>query len=256
MTQYFSGCWAIAKHEVRMLRRDRLAIVVSFFLPLVIMIFAEPLYSRAFRSNGTAGADFAVPSMTVLFSFSTLGAIGASFFNDFNWGTWERARALPVTVPGMLVGKATPVMVRSVAQQMLLLLAGGLIFGIHVAARLPYLILVSVTFSATLVALGMLIASLARTFQQVNVVQSVAMIVFGGLGGVLSPRSVLPAWVGKVAPVSPGYWGLNEYHRILVDRPGLAGLWPGIVLLAGLACAIGAVAAVSFRIAAPRLGWG
>jgi len=256
MAEHFRGGWAVAKHETRLLRRDRLAIIVNFFLPLVIMVFAEPIYSRAFRTGGETGAYFVISSMTVLFSFTALGTVGASFFKDFNWGTWERARAMPVTMPGLLVGTALPVMVRSVGQQMLLLLVGGILFGIPVIAALPLLLVVSLVFSGTLVALGMLITSFARSIQQVSVTQSVVMIVFGGLGGVLSPRSIMPHWIQRIAPVSPGYWGLSEYHRILTSHLGLVGALPGVAILAALSCVLGAAAAVSFRAAAPRLGWG
>jgi ABC-2 type transport system permease protein len=256
MSEYFRGCWAVAKHETRLLRRDRLAIVINFLLPLVIMAFAVPIYSRALRAGAGAGALFAVPSMTVLFSFSTLGTVGVSFFKDFNWGTWERARAMPLTMPGLLVGKALPIMARSVTQQMLLLVCGGLLFGIPVAAGLLQLLLLSVVFSAALVALGMLITALARTNQQVSVIQSVTMIVFGGLGGVLSPSSMLPEWVRRIAPVSPGYWAATGYHRVLADHAGLPGVLPGVALLATLSCVLGVIAAMSFRAAASRLGWG
>lgn len=252
----FRGTLAIAKHETRYFYRDRVPILITTLLPIVILVFAEPIYSRALRESGTQGAQFAITSLTVLFSFSALGSIGASFFRDFNWGTWERARALPVTMAGLLAGKALPVVARCVVQQLLMLGIGSLVFDVPLARQFLLMLAISIAFSAALTALGMVITAAARTIQQVTVAQSVSMIVLGVLGGALSPKSELPTWVGRIAPVSPGYWALSDYQRVLGGGFQVWTALSGIAMLVAMACLLCCVAAVWFRFSAPRLGWG
>jgi len=108
-----------------------------------------------------------------------------------------------------------------------------------------------------LIGLGIAFRPTLRPALAASVAWALGVWWFGeGLGGVLSPRSIMPHWIQRIAPVSPGYWGLSEYHRILTSHLGLVGALPGVAILAALSCVLGAAAAVSFRAAAPRLGWG
>lgn len=256
MSDSLRGTWAVARHEIRFLWRDRLSTMITWLLPVVILVFAEPIYSRAFSERGRDGAVFAISSMTVLFSFSALGAAGASFFRDFMWGTWERARALPVTMGGLLAGKALPVVARSVVQQLTVLVLGGLLFGVPSARELPFLLVISTVYAAALTGLGMVVTSVSRSIQQVTVTQSFAMIILGGLGGALSPRSALPSWIKEIAPVSPAYWASLDYQRVLGGHGTLAAIMPGVGVLLAMTCVLGGAATVWFLRSAPRLGWG
>src|SRR4051812_10372382 len=64
--------WAVARNELRVLRRDPFPLVVLLVMPLIM----APLFRTTFRAAlvvsghpGASGADFAVPAQAVQFAF-------------------------------------------------------------------------------------------------------------------------------------------------------------------------------------------
>ena len=231
---------ALVRHELRVMLGDKESIIVLMVMPLVMMAFFKPVARLALvGDNPTAnGSEFTVPGMTTMFAFFLVGFIGFTFFAERQWNTWERLRASPATNAEILIGKVVPAILMCLVQQLTLFSAGYLLLGMRVRGSVLAVALVSVALTMCLVAVGVLMAALLRTQQQLNAINNLGAMVLAGISGALVPLSVLPGWAKTVAPIAPQYWAMRGFRSTILEGGGLSTVaLPVAVLLAiGVAC--------------------
>ena len=190
--------------EVRLQRRDPTALVLLFFAPLVLVVFL----SDALAPAGARPYDESVPRFTVMFALFAAGFTAMGFHRERMWGTWDRVLSLPIGRRHIVLGKTAPIVGIVVVQGAVLLFGGALVLGIPV--HNPAMIVVgSVLTGTTAAALGLVIAVVAGTDQQIQQLNNVFALLLGALGGALAPLSTMPAWAQTVAPAVPQYWAVD-----------------------------------------------
>jgi ABC-2 type transport system permease protein len=104
----------LARHELRLFRREPGMLLQMIFMPIVMIAFLKPAFGPALAQagfDGATGAEQAVPGMIVMFSFFGAGMVGFAFFREHGWGTWDRLRASRASAFDIVVGKAVPTFV-------------------------------------------------------------------------------------------------------------------------------------------------
>lgn len=243
---------AVLRHEYRMLRVDRLPMVVLIAMPLLVMVFIKPTFGLVLRGQGyrdANGAQLAVPSMAVMFAFFVVGSVGSNFFREYVFETWDRVRASRARPAEVLLGKLIPLTSLALMQQVVLFTAGRLLFGMDIRGNGLELVGLSVALSVCLVSFGVAVVATCSSMAQVNLIQTVGAMVFAGIGGAFTPHELLPAWAKAIAPVTPTYWALRGYRAVLVDSGGTGRVTASIVVLLAMAAVFAAVFAVKFRYA-------
>ena len=231
---------ALVRHELRVMMADKESLVVLMAMPLVMMAFFKPVARLALTpDNPTAnGSEFTVPGMTTMFAFFLVGYIGFSFFAERQWNTWERLRASQATNAEILVGKVVPAILLCLVQQATLFLAGYALLGMRVRGSVLAVVLLCVALTLCLVAIGVLMAALLRTQQQLNAISNLGAMVLAGISGALVPLTVLPGWARAVAPIAPQYWAMRGFRSAILDGGGVS----AVALPVGVLLAIGALA--------------
>src|SRR5881394_3880522 len=110
---------AVARHELRLLRRDPVFLLTFTLMPLVVMAFIKPAFRylvMAPRGRNLNGAEQAVPGAAVMFSMFLVGSVGFAFFRKYGWGTWERVRASWATPAEVMLGKVVVPLLQSALQ--------------------------------------------------------------------------------------------------------------------------------------------
>ena len=188
--------------------------------------------------------DELVPGYTVMFVFFLVNLMARSFLYERDLGTLRRLRTTPARPSAILVGKTLPFYVVSVAQTVLLFLAGKLLFGMNWGPRPWLLVPVILTCSAAATGLGLLVATLVKSEAQVSAYATSVVIVLAGISGCFMPRNWLPDLMQTVSLATPHAWALIAYDQILaVPRPdaGRVAECSGMLLLFAAAfLAIGA----------------
>lgn len=248
---------AIARNDFELLRQDLTAPVILLVMPLVVAAFVEPAVTPILRHEGwphVGGAAQAVPGMALLFSFYMVAFAGTNFYREFIWTTWDRLRSLPLTRAELMIGKLAPAFVLLAVQQAILLGAGFVFFNLRLHGSAAGLVLISVAFIIFLTTFIFVTVALCRTLQQLLAVTNLSAILFAAIGGALTPVKTLPSWAAVVAPISPIYWAMKGFNRMLVDGQGVKGaVTPAAVLLAGAAC-LAVVGIRTFRFDARKSG--
>ena len=247
---------ALVRHEFRTMMADRGSLISLTLMPLVMMAFFKPLARLALTpQNPTAnGSEYTVPAMTTMFAFFLVGFVGFAFFAEHQWNTWERLRASQASNAEILVGKIIPALALCLVQQLVLFGAGFALFGLRVRGSLLGVALVSVALAVCLVSVGVLLAAVLKTQQQLNAISNLGSMVLAGVSGALVPLSILPGWARTVAPIAPQYWAMRGFRATILDGQGLGAVALPVGVLLGLAVVAAVLALRKFRFDEPKVG--
>jgi ABC-2 type transport system permease protein len=206
---------------------------------------AEPVVTK---SRSDVIYEYLVPSYTVMFVFFIVNLMARSLLGERETGTLTRLLIGPVTRTGMMVGKTIPFLIISLAQTVLLLVAGRVLF--HMSwGDSPWMLLpliLSTSLAAT--ALGLLVATAVRTDSQVTAYSTFLVLIMAGMSGCLMPRSWQPELMQQLGLVTPQAWALIAYEQLLGrDVPNLHVVWSACTTLVAFAVAFFAAATWRFR---------
>lgn len=204
---------------------------------------ALTLQTVDFAASRANAASYFGPSMAVFFLFFVVALGPASLLRERRQRTLARMYAAPVSPWAILLGKSLAVLVLAAASIGVMWAVTTLAFGATWGDPLGVLALSAVM---TLAATGItaLIATLARTDQQVDGWTSIVVFTFALLGGNFSNIADLPEGLQRLSQLTPNGWAMRGF----VDLAGGLGVRDIAVPLA----AVGAFAAVTLLAAALR----
>ena len=228
---------ALIRHNTVLLLRDPGALISRMVLPLAFLVLLHPLYQAAQGHAG--GTTQAVIATLVTFSLLALSIVGGSILTDRMGHTWERVRATAARPAEALAGKALPILVALLAQQVLIIGFAVLVLGLSVTA-LPQLGLALLAWTLTLLGLGAMIGVLARSLSELSAAFDIGAMILSSLGGALVPLTAMPVWVRHIAPASPGYWAVSALSAALHDN--LSRTLLACAVLTGFAAVAGLIA--------------
>ncbi|MFV0318410.1 MAG: ABC transporter permease [Microthrixaceae bacterium] len=235
----------VARHDLRVLRRDPVYLVTFTLMPIVYMAFAE----------GALSTEQVVPGAAVVFSGFMVGNLGFAVFNEHGWHTWDRLRASRLNTAELFVGKAIVPVISLGLQLAVLLGAGALLFDLQVAGPWLGVILVAAAFAVMEVALGFALLALCTSVLQLNALTSVGALLFGGLGGAVAPVDSLPDWAQAIAPFTPAYWAMQGFTDVIIEGEGVSAVVTPVLVLAGFAVGFTVVAVLRLRVDEAKTSW-
>ena len=245
----------ILGHELRLARRDPVTVMVLVVFPIITMAFVKPAFRAALQQSGyphANGSEQVVPGQAVMSAFFIVSVTTFAFFSEYAYRTWDRLRASPASSIEIVLGKATPRVAMVVAQLLVVLGAGVLLFDLHFRGDAIALLPLILVFAVTLVLLGVAITSLAHSAQQASAIAFVGMVLFGAIGGALVPLSVLPHWAKPFAPVTPTYWAMRGFNSVILDGRGWGAMIAPVAALGVMSLAFTAVALRKLRFDADK----
>lgn len=246
---------AIARQDWRILRRDPFPVIVPVVLPLLLLPFLAPAYRLGFVAEHiehTGGADQAVPAMDVTFAFFLVGTSSMGFFREHAWRTWDRLRASPAKNYEIVLGKIAVPLLQAMGQFALLFGVGALCLGLTVHGSWGSLVAVGTAYSLFLVAMGLAVTAICKTYMQANAVTNVGALFIAGLGGALVPHALLPSWAQVLSPIVPSYWAMSGYREAILGY-GHPLVSVAVLLAFAIACLV--LAVLRFRLDETKIAW-
>src|SRR5258708_4686525 len=162
----------------------------------------------AVKSRSDVIYEYLVPSYTVMFVFFIVQLMARSLIGERDTGTLNRLLIVPVTRTGLMAGKAVPFLMISLAQTVILFLAGKVLFQMS-WGEYPWMLapgIFATSLAAT--ALGLVVATVARTDSQVTAYGNFLVLILAGVSGCLIPPPLLPPLMptlrlGRPPPLPP-----------------------------------------------------
>jgi len=248
----------IIAHELRIIRRDPLPVMVMIAFPIISMAFLKPAFRPALVQGGHPGANGAeqvVPGQAVLSGFFVVSLTTFAFFIEYGLATWDRLRASQATSLEIIIAKGLPRIAMSVVQFIVTFAVAIPLFDLNVRGSIIAMVPLVVALATCYVLLGVAVTAVARTAQQANAFSIVGMVLFGAIGGALVPFNVLPGWARAIAPVTPTYWAMRGFRSIILDGQGISGVITPIVVLSAMTVGFALIALRWFRFDQIKTGW-
>lgn len=232
--------------ELRTFFRNKEMVIFTFSLPAVLLLLLGSIEHQQYAGELlTAGM---IAAGVVSTSFVSIG-IGIAL--DREDGTLKRLRGTPMPAPAYFVGKLMLVLVSGVAEVVLLLIIGTLVFDLQLPTTasawltLVWVFLLGVG-GATM--LGIAASSLSRSARSAPAVLNLIFLVLEFISGIfVVPITDLPAWMVRAASAFPVKWLAQGFRSVFL--PGnlrvleAAGQWelPKTALILGAWCVAGLV---------------
>ncbi len=194
-----------------------------------------------------------VPGWTLFGVFFISQTLATSLLEEKKVGTFRRLLVAPMSRAALLLGKLTPFLVVNLAQIVLMFAVGVFIMPLVGAPKLELgqhpeaLILISLAASLAATGLGLLIAALAKTAEQISGLGTLLVVTMAALGGVMVPRYIMPDFMQTIGLISPHAWALTAYQDVLVRGYDVAHILPEVAVLMGFAVVFFGVALWRFK---------
>ncbi|MFG2888264.1 ABC transporter permease [Streptomyces sp. NPDC048248] len=196
-----------------------------------------PRYPTVYQQN--------VPAYTVMYVFFIVTVMAGSLMTERREGTFRRLLSSPVPRWRLLLGKITPYFLVALVQVATLTAFGHWVFGMDLGEHPVALLPIAAATACCAVAMGLLLASFARTETQVNSIGTIAVLVLAALGGCMVPSVFMPSFMQDITIWTPQGRALQAFQDVLVRGADL----PAVLLTSGLLVGL---AAVLFAVALPR----
>jgi len=220
----------------RVLAQARSQFVTAQARPLINIVQTVP--QQAEQQAVTPDLSLsAVPGFTVLFVFLAGQTTARSIYEEKKIGSFRRLVAAPINKAQLLLGKILPNFVIALIQIAVIFAFGA--FGLRLLGMTPLPIekapvgalLVAILLALCSSAFGILIASIAKTENQIAGLSTLLLWGMGLLGGSLVPLFILERFIGPLAMIVPHYWANKALDDLLIRGLGLADIWLSLVML-------------------------
>ncbi len=245
-----AALWARSLNEVT---RVRGALLPATIAPLVFMLGMSGQFGRLTGLDGfptDSYLSWIVPLSCLQGAGFAGAAAGSNLARDIEQGWFDRLLVSPVPRPLLLVGPILGSVTRSLVPATVVLLA-GLALGADLTGGVPGVVALyaaSAGFCAAAALWGVFMAVTFRTQQAGPLMQQgVFLAVF--LSTAYTPEVMLRGWLADVAHLNPVTHVLELGRQATVTgiEPSLAHTLPGLLALAGMIAALGALALFGLR---------
>jgi ABC-2 type transport system permease protein len=163
-------------------------------------------------------------------------------------GTMEVLLASPVKPLHIIIAKAVPYFVLSIANLATILLLSVFVLDVPVSGSLMWLVVISLLFIFTALALGLLISTLLST-------QMAAMLASGMglmmptmlLSGMIFPIESMPRVLQWLSTVVPARWYIEAVKKVMIQGVEVQFVASETAILAGMALVFVAIALRNFK---------
>lgn len=176
------------------------------------------------------------PGIAVMFAMFFVVSGAGTILLEREQGTLRRLLTAPTSKAAILGGKLLGVFVSAVIQFSLLVLVGHFFFNVDWGQSPAALILMTLAFIFSITALGMLAASLVRTFAQIDAISTILILPLSGLGGAMWPIEIVPDFMQRIALWVPTGWAMRGFHDIITRGLGLEDILQeaGVLIIFGI----------------------
>jgi ABC-2 type transport system permease protein len=163
-------------------------------------------------------------------------------------GTMEVLLASPIRPIHIIIAKAVPYFVLSIANLTTILLLAVFVLGVPVSGNLLWLVAVSGIFILTALALGLLISTLVNNQMAAMLASGMGLIMPTMLlSGLIFPIESMPRVLQWASCVVPARWYIEAVRRVMIQGVEVRFVWIDIAILSAMALVFATVALRKFK---------
>ncbi|MFV8320825.1 ABC transporter permease [Mycobacterium sp. 23] len=206
--------------ELKMFYRRPEQVALTFSMPAVICILLGSIFSAKLPDSDTSTGAVIAASMLAYGILSTSFInLGISIAADRDTGALRRLRGTPTTASSYFIGKILLVAIASLAEAVVLLSVGVLIFKLRLPTTVFGWFTLTWVFVLGIVScslLGIFISNFASNAVSAAVLTNGPAVGLQFLSGTYVPLMVLPAWMLTIGSVFPVKWMAQGFRSVLL----------------------------------------
>ena len=189
-----------------------------------------------------------VPGFTIMFVLLAVVLDAAAMLHDERtWGTLARLQIAPGGFGPLLVGKLGVRILVGFVQTLLLLVWGRFVFGLSLGSSPVGLVVLSAALAFGAAALGVLVAAVAKSAEQILPLSLAVSVGLAALCGLWWPLNMVPAYLRITGELFFPAWAMSGMTDLMLRDRGLTALVMPLAIIAAEGTAILAGALALFR---------
>jgi ABC-2 type transport system permease protein len=189
----------------------------------------------------------ASPGILVQFAIMSLVTSGQILVQERKSRTLQRMMSTSMRAWEIIAGHTLAMFGVVFFQIALLVVFGQLAVGVDYMNEPLGTLLVSVSLSLWVAAMGLLIGTIVKDDSQVVLFALLAMFILSALGGTWFPLEVSSGAFALIGKLMPSAWAMTGYQNILIRGLGLESVWTPTLILTAYALAFFVLAVWRFR---------
>jgi ABC-2 type transport system permease protein len=208
----------------------------------------EAVTRLVFNPNGISVWFMAVMQIVNMITLLGIVLTGAALIREREHGTIEHLLVMPLTAAEIMLAKvwANALVILLAATFAMVVIVQGLL-GTPVAGSLGLFVLGLAVYLFSLTALGILLATVARTMPQFGLLSIPVFLVMYMLSGANTPLDAMPELLQRVMLVSPTTHFVAFSQAVVFRGAGLDIVWPELAVTFGMGLLAFAAALARFR---------
>lgn len=179
-----------------------------------------------------SGFDHVIPGVLVQFiMMMVLIYGGVVVMMDRQKGRLVRILYSATTIRELWGGKFLGRLMMGLLQAFILVFVGMIFFGLNFGNNLSAFLII-LFFSMVISSLSILIGSLIKKEDLIVGLSVLSANTFAALGGCWWPIEVVPQTVKTIGMISPAYWAMDGFHKIIFFNKGLSDISINLLVLA------------------------
>ncbi|MEJ2728602.1 MAG: ABC transporter permease [Deltaproteobacteria bacterium] len=188
---------------------------------------------RVWFNEDLESRNFIVPGIIALI-IMIVGALLTSLVvaREYENGTMETIRALPVRAVEFLAGKALPYFFIALVDVLVAILMGQVLFGVVMKSSFWLMIMASCVYLGVALCIGLLISTLTKSQLVAN--QMAILVTYLPsllLSNFVFPRENMPAILKMVTYIIPATYYIDILNGLYLRNLNLSFLWPSYLVL-------------------------
>jgi len=188
---------------------------------------------RVWYNPELESAKFLIPGL-IAFILMIVAVVSTALavVRERELGTMEQIMVAPIRPSELILGKTIPYTLLSLIATVTILVAGYILFNVHIKGSVFLLFIVTVVFLLGSLGLGLLISTIAQTQQVAFMIAVIAtMLPTFILSGFVFPIRNMPGVVQAITYLIPARYFLVALRSIILKGAGLSAFWDQFLFL-------------------------
>ncbi len=192
-------------------------------------------YERSFRVPNAVQQN--VPAWTLFGMFFIVVPLAGSLIRERQSGMTLRLLTMPVSHLTIMSGKIISYVIICICQLLLIMATGMFLLPLmgtevlNIGSSPAAVLIIAVSAALAASGYGILLGTVARTYEQASMFGAVSVVICAALGGFMVPVYIMPKIMQKISVFSPLSWGLRAFLEVFVRGGGIRSVLPYVALL-------------------------
>lgn len=171
-----------------------------------------------------------------------------SIVREKETGTMEILLVSPLRPTTIILSKAVPYLVISILNVISILLLSYFILDVPIVGSIMLIMLLSIVFTFSALALGLLISSITQTQQAAMIASTIGLMLPSMLlSGLLFPIESMPDILQWISCVVPARWFIQALRDVMIKGVGFQSIWQQFAILCAMAAILLAASIKKFK---------